>query len=83
MHKVLKPELYGVAKINKYKKITQIKEKPKNNFSDLAITGLYFFDNSVVDRANKLLPSARGELEITDLNNLYLFLYLKFQNYLV
>ncbi len=71
LHKVLKPELYGVAKINKYKKITQIKEKPKNNFSDLAITGLYFFDNNVVNFSKKLKPSKRGEIEITDLLNIY------------
>tara|TARA_Y100000294_G_C8489053_1_gene309989 strand:+ start:30 stop:896 length:867 start_codon:yes stop_codon:yes gene_type:complete len=71
LHKVLKPELYGVAKINKYKKITQIKEKPKNNFSDLAITGLYFFDNNVINFAKKLKPSKRGEIEITELLNIY------------
>ncbi len=71
LHKVLKPELYGVAKINKYKKINKIKEKPKNNFSDLAITGLYFFDNNVINFAKKLKPSKRGEIEITELLNIY------------
>ena len=71
LHKVLKPELYGVAKINKYKRITQIKEKPKNKFSDLAVTGLYFFDNDVIKFSKKLKPSKRGEIEITDLLNVY------------
>ena len=71
LHKVLKPELFGVAKINKNKKIIKIKEKPKKFFSDLAITGLYFFDNDVVKYAKKLKPSKRGELEIIDLLNFY------------
>ncbi len=67
LHRVNKPELYGVAKINKFKKIIAIKEKPKKFISDLAITGLYFFDNKVIEYSKKLKPSARGELEITDL----------------
>jgi glucose-1-phosphate thymidylyltransferase len=71
LHKVLKPELFGIAKINSSKKITSIKEKPKKFFSDLAITGLYFFDNKVVKYAKSLKPSKRGELEITDLLNKY------------
>ncbi len=71
LHKVIKPELYGVAKINKKNKITLIKEKPKKFVSDLAITGLYFFDNKVVELSKKLKPSKRGEIEITDLLNLY------------
>ncbi len=71
LHKVLKPELFGVAKINNKKKIIKIKEKPKKYFSDLAITGLYFFDNDVVKYAKKLKPSKRGELEIVDLLNFY------------
>ena len=71
LHKVLKPELFGVAKINKNKKITKIKEKPKKFFSDLAITGLYFFDNDVVKYSKQLKPSKRGEVEIVDLLNLY------------
>ena len=71
LHKVNKPELFGVAKINKKKKILSIKEKPKNFWSDLAITGLYFFDNKVVNLSKKLRPSKRGELEIIDLLNLY------------
>ena len=71
LHKVAKPELYGVAKINKNNKILSIKEKPKKFFSDLAITGLYFFDNKVIQFAKKLHPSKRGEIEIVVLLNLY------------
>ena len=71
LHKVLKPELFGVAKINKMKKIISIHEKPKKFVSDLAITGLYFFDNKVVNFAKKIKKSKRGELEIIDLLNLY------------
>ena len=72
LHKVPKPELFGVAKVNSLKKITAIKEKPKKFLSDLAITGLYFFDNQVIKYAKKLKPSKRGELEITDLLKKYL-----------
>ena len=71
LHKVIKPELYGVAKINSNSKVLYIKEKPKKYISDLAITGLYFFDNNVVKYAKKLKPSKRGELEIVDLINIY------------
>ena len=71
LHKVSKPELYGVAKINKQKKIISIKEKPKKFTSDLAITGLYFFDNRVISYSKKLKPSKRRELEITDILNKY------------
>ena len=71
LHKVLKPELFGVAKVNKNKKIIKIKEKPKKFFSDLAITGLYFFDNDVVKYSKQLKPSKRGEVEIVDLLNFY------------
>ena len=71
LHKVLKPELFGVAKINNKNKIIKIKEKPKKFVSDLAITGLYFFDNKVVKYAKKLKPSNRGEVEIVDLLNFY------------
>jgi glucose-1-phosphate thymidylyltransferase len=67
LHKVLKPELFGIAKVGKNNKITHIKEKPKKFISDQAITGLYFFDKNVVKYAKKLKPSKRGELEITDL----------------
>ena len=71
LHKVNKPELYGVAKIDKKNKVLNIKEKPKKFLSDLAITGLYFFDNKVVKYAKLLKPSKRGELEIVDLINKY------------
>ena len=71
LHKVAKPESYGVAKIDKKNKIIGIKEKPKKFFSELAITGLYFFDKNVSDYAKKLRPSKRGELEITDLIKKY------------
>ena len=64
------PEKYGVAKV-KNNKISFIKEKPKKFISDLAITGLYFFDNKVVKFAKQLKPSKRNELEITDLLNKY------------
>ena len=71
LHKVIKPELYGVAKVNKTGTIKLLKEKPKKFISDLAITGLYFFDKKVVEYAKKLKPSKRKELEITDLLNIY------------
>ena len=71
MHKVPKPDLFGVAKINKKNKIISIKEKPKKFISDLAITGLYFFDNQVIKFAKDLKPSKRGEVEIVDLLNCY------------
>ena len=71
LHKVQKPELFGVAKIDKNNKIISIKEKPKKYLSDLAITGLYFFDNNVIKYSKKLKPSKRGEFEITDLLNRY------------
>ena len=71
LYKVLKPELFGVAKINLRKKVTQIKEKPKKYFSNYAITGLYFFDKNVSKYSKTLKPSKRGELEIVDLLNIY------------
>ena len=71
LHKVNKPELYGVAKIDKRNKVLKIKEKPKKFLSDLAITGLYFFDNNVVKFAKQLRQSKRGELETVDLIKKY------------
>ncbi len=71
LHRVSKPELFGVAKINKKNKIISIKEKPKKFLSDLAITGLYFFDNNVVEFSKRLKPSKRKEVEIVDLLNMY------------
>ena len=70
LHKVINPENFGVAVV-KNKKIQSIKEKPKKFISDLAITGLYFFDNKVVQYAKRLKPSKRKELEIIDLLNKY------------
>jgi len=70
LHKVTNPERFGVAKV-KGNKILTIKEKPKKFLSNLAITGLYFFDNNVVKYAAKLKPSSRNELEITDILNEY------------
>jgi len=72
LHKVPNPELFGVAKVNSKNKILKIKEKPKKFFSDLAITGLYFFDNNVIKYAKQLKPSKRGEIEIVDLLNFYM-----------
>ena len=71
LHRVNNPESFGVAKVLG-KKIKSIKEKPKKFLSDLAITGLYFFDKKVCNYAKKLKPSKRGELEIVDLLNFYL-----------
>ena len=71
IHPVKNPSLYGVATINKKNKITKIVEKPKKTKSNLAITGLYFFDNNVVKFSKSLKPSKRKELEITDLLNKY------------
>jgi len=71
LHKVFKPELYGVAKINQKNKILKLVEKPKKFISDYAITGLYFFDNNVVKYAKTLKKSKRGETEIIDLLEKY------------
>ena len=72
LHKVIKPELFGVAKVSRTGKIISLKEKPKKYISDLAVTGLYFFDKKVVEYSKKLQPSSRNELEITDLLKIYL-----------
>jgi glucose-1-phosphate thymidylyltransferase len=66
------PERYGVARFDKDGRVVELIEKPKQAPSNFAITGIYFYDAKVVDLARSLKPSARGELEITDLNNLYL-----------
>ena len=70
LHKVINPEKFGIAQV-KNKKIILIKEKPKKFMSDLAVTGLYFFDNNVIKYSTELKPSKRNELEITDLLNKY------------
>ena len=67
LHSVQTPELFGVAKVDKNNNIIQLKEKPKKFISNNAITGLYFFDNKVVQYSKKLRPSKRGEIEIIDL----------------
>ena len=71
LHPVSNPSSYGVASINKKNKITRIIEKPKKFVSNLAVTGLYFFDNNVVNYSKRLKPSKRKEIEIVDLLNTY------------
>ena len=71
LHPVSNASSYGVASINKKNKITKIVEKPKKFFSNLAVTGLYFFDNNVVKYSKDLKPSKRKEIEIVDLLNKY------------
>jgi glucose-1-phosphate thymidylyltransferase len=69
---VANPQAYGVAEFDATGKVVSIEEKPENPKSHYAVTGLYFYDRDVVERAQSLTPSKRGELEITDLNRLYL-----------
>jgi glucose-1-phosphate thymidylyltransferase len=71
-YEVKDPERYGVAEVDTNGKLLSVEEKPKHPKSNIAITGLYFYDNRVVDFAHSLKPSPRGELEITDVNRLYM-----------
>lgn len=66
------PTAYGVAEFDKQGKVISLEEKPKNPKSNYAIPGLYFYDNTVAEKAKNLKPSPRGELEITDLNRVYM-----------
>jgi glucose-1-phosphate thymidylyltransferase len=71
-YRVTDPERYGVVEFGSDMKAKKLVEKPKSPNSPFAVTGLYFYDSTVVEKTKKLTPSARGELEITDLNNAYL-----------
>lgn len=71
-YRVKDPERFGVVEFDKEQKVVSLEEKPLNPKSDFAITGLYFYDNDVIEIAKSLSPSNRGELEITDINKEYL-----------
>jgi glucose-1-phosphate thymidylyltransferase len=71
-YRVSDPERYGVAEVDRDGRLVEIEEKPAKPRSNLAVTGLYFYDGHVVDYARRLTPSPRGELEITDLNRIYI-----------
>ena len=71
-YEVKDPQRFGIMELDKNNNVLSVEEKPKEPKSDYAITGLYFYDNTVVDRAKDVKKSARGEYEITDLNDMYL-----------
>lgn len=71
-YEVTDPQRFGVVEFNKSKKVTSLEEKPQNPKSNSAVVGLYFYDNKVVEYAKQIKESARGELEITDINKMYL-----------
>ena len=71
-YKVNDPERYGIVEFDEQYKVLSIEEKPKQSRSSFAVPGIYFYDNQVVEIAEALKPSPRGEIEITDLNKVYL-----------
>ena len=79
-YKVSEPWKYGVIEFNNKNRIISINEKPLRPKSNYAVTGLYFYDNQVCDIAKEIKPSKRGELEITDVNKVYLKKKIKFRN---
>ena len=79
LYRVSDPHRYGIVELDSNNKITNIVEKPSKPKNNMAVTGLYFYDNTVVDRVKQLSVSARGELEITDLNNKFIILIYLFK----